>query len=139
MTLTAAQLSTIAAVAAVIIPPVVSLLKRENWPAGVKQVIALAASVAASIVGVAVTVTDWSAVNIAVLAGLAYTGSQVVYQAYFRGSAFDSTLTALPQWKKTAATATPVEPAPVEPTPVAADSGGITAPATTTPAAPAAN
>lgn len=105
MTLTPDQIATISAVASIIIPPVVSLLKREQWPTWVKQLIAMTAAVVAAVIGIAVTVTDWSAINVATLIGLAYLGSQVVYQAYFRGSASDTKLTTLPS-----KTATPAEP-----------------------------
>lgn len=114
MSLSAVQLATIAAVAAAVIPLVVSLLKQEHWSAAVKQAIALAASFACAAVGIAVTVTDWSAINWATLIGLSYTGSQVVYQVYFRGSAFDATLTGLhaPKPKPVVAPTEPSTPVP---------------------------
>lgn len=95
MTLTAVQVATIAAIGSALVPLVVSFLKREHWSAGVKQLLAFVASVAVAVVGIAVTTPHWVALNTASLVGLAYTGSQLVYQTYFRGSAFDGFLTGL--------------------------------------------
>jgi uncharacterized membrane protein len=106
VTLTAPQLAVIAAIGAAIIPLVVSFLKQEHWPTWIKQAIALVASFAVAAAGIALTVTDWSAINIATLVGLAYTGSQVVYQTYFRDSALETALTSIFDALKTNTTGT---------------------------------
>jgi hypothetical protein len=108
MTLTAAQLATITAIGAAIIPLAVSFLKQEHWATWIKQAIAFTISFAVAAVGIAATTTNWSTINIAAIVGLAYTGSQVVYQAYFRNSAFETTLTNTFSKKPPTPPATPV-------------------------------
>jgi hypothetical protein len=93
VTLTSAQLAAIAAVASVISPPIVAFLAKEPWAAWVKQLLSLLVCIGATFVGLAIAGTAFSVQNITYLVGLGYLGSQVVYQAYFRHSVVETTLT----------------------------------------------
>lgn len=112
-TLDATTVGTIAAVGSAVIPPVVSLLKREHWSAQVKQAIAGLASIVVAVVGIALTVHNWSALNLTTLAALAYAGSQLVYGVYFRGSVVETRLTSLGSKNTTVETPPVVTTAPV--------------------------
>ena len=86
---------TIAAIGAAVVPLVVSFLKQQKWSAQVKQLVAGACSVAVAAIGVAVTTHNWGTVNLSELATMVFTGSQLVYGAYFRGSVVETQLAAI--------------------------------------------
>jgi hypothetical protein len=97
--LTPQDIANVAAVSAFVIPPVVSLLKRENWSAGVKQTIAIAISaivgIWALIIGHVITgAVITSPESLITAVGLAFTASQIAYRG-FAGSKVDTRLTAI--------------------------------------------
>ncbi len=86
MSLTPQIVALITAIGGLVGPPVGSLLKRGNWSAQLKQLIAgvVSAGVAAGAIAI-VNPNDFGLPFVS-LAGLVYAGSQVVYGAYFKGS-----------------------------------------------------
>lgn len=97
-TLSVQDIANIAAVGAVVVPPVVSLLKREAWSAGVKQAIAGAIScviaLAALFAGHAISGAQFiNSATIVQTITLVYAASQVAYRG-FHGSTPDTWLTA---------------------------------------------
>lgn len=107
--LTAVDTASISAVGSVVVPPLVSLLKREKWSAQVKQLIAFAIAAIVTVAGLLIAGASFSTTNIASLVALIFTGSQVAYGAYFRGSAVETALSAVGSKAKTVASA-PVSP-----------------------------
>jgi len=95
LALSSADLATISAVGAAIVPPVVSFLKNEKWSTTVKQGIALGVSVVTTVVGLLVAGAHFSVVNLSSEVGLVYLGSQIVYAGYFRQSVAERKLTAV--------------------------------------------
>lgn len=93
--LSATDTSAIAAVGSVVVPPLVSLLKQQKWSAQVKQLIAVAISAAVAVVGLLLAGASFNVTNIASLIALIFTGSQVAYGAYFRGSTVETALSAV--------------------------------------------
>lgn len=93
--LTSTDTAAIAAVGSMVVPPVVSLLKQEKWSAQVKQLIAAVLSAVVALAGLALAGASFSASNIVSLLALIFMGSQVVYGAYFRGSAVEVKLSTI--------------------------------------------
>jgi hypothetical protein len=91
----ATDTATITAIGAAVVPLAVSFLKRENWSASLKQLVAGAVSLVVAVVGIALSTRNWSAVNLTSLAALAYGGSQIIYSTYFRGSVVETKLASM--------------------------------------------
>jgi hypothetical protein len=104
--LTTQTTTIIVAIGALVVPPVVSFIKHATWSAQIKQLIAAAASVAVSAVGLLVTAPHDFGMPFAELSGLIYTGTQAVYGIYFKNSSLDNVLTALFYKKSTTTTVT---------------------------------
>jgi hypothetical protein len=82
----------ITAIGSLVVPPVVSFLKRENWSAQVNQLIAGVISLAVSAVAIWIVAPADFGLPFVTLAGLIYAGSQVIYGAYFKASVVESLL-----------------------------------------------
>ena len=80
-----------AALLAWMIPPVVSLLKKQGWPAWAKQILcgvaALGIAVVSGIINDSITLDSLDVEKVLAAAGWAFAESQVVYQLYFKGTA----------------------------------------------------
>lgn len=123
MALDAATQTTIAAIGAAVIPPVVSFIKRAGWSAQLKQLVALVASGIVAVVGIVVSGGSLTAISITQLTAMAGVGSQAVYGTYFKGSVVDTALSKIHSRPKTpkalpvaTADAERVDNAAVEPT-----------------------
>lgn len=93
--MTAQVIALVTAIGALVVPPVVSFLKREKWSAQVKQLIAAVISVAVAVVAIAICARKDFGLPLLQLAALVYAGSQLVFGAYFKGSTADTFLTAI--------------------------------------------
>ncbi len=85
----------ITALGGLVVPPIVSLLKKESWSAQVKQLIAGLVSLLIAAVAVYFVAPSDFGLPFASLAGLVYAGSQVVYGGWFKNSAVDVALTSV--------------------------------------------
>lgn len=95
MTLSVQVIATITAIGSLVVPPVVSLLKRENWNPQVKQLIAGVLSLGVAAAGIAIVEPADFGLSLVTLGGLIYAGSQIVYGAYFKNSTVESALAKL--------------------------------------------
>ncbi len=82
----------IVAIGALVVPPLVSLIKNEAWSAQVKQLIAGVISLAIAAVAIWLTAPLDFGLPFAQLAALVYAGSQLIYGAYFKQSTFEQVL-----------------------------------------------
>lgn len=92
MTLSVQLVTIITAIGSLVVPPVVSLLKRENWSAEVKQLIAGVLSLGVAAAAIAIVEPADFGLPLLTLGGLIYAGSQFVYGAYFKNSTVETTL-----------------------------------------------
>ena len=82
----------ITTIGALIVPPVVSFLKRENWSPQVKQLICGVLSLGVSAVAIWIVQPADFGLPFVTLGGLVYAGSQLIYGAFFKGSAVETLL-----------------------------------------------
>lgn len=90
--LTAQTIAAITTIGALVVPPIVSLLKKENWNPAVKQLIAGVLSLGVAAAGIALTAPSDFALPLLTLGALVYAGSQVIYGAFFQGSSVETLL-----------------------------------------------
>ena len=83
----------IVAIGALVVPPLVSLIKNQAWSAQVKQLIAAVISLAIAALAFWLTAPSDFGLPFAQLAALVYAGSQFIYGAYFKQSAVEQVLT----------------------------------------------
>jgi hypothetical protein len=95
LTLSPQTVAIILAIGSLVVPPLVSLLKREKWPTQVKQLIAAALSLAISAAAIALVARHDFGLPFVSMASLVYVGSQIIYGAYFKSSAADIYLTSV--------------------------------------------
>ena len=94
MSLSAQTIGLITAIGAIIVPPIVSLLKSETWPSHVKQLICLVVSAVVGIVAIEIDQPRLlTSSNVIVLAGFIFTTATFVYTLLFHGSTSDGALT----------------------------------------------
>jgi hypothetical protein len=91
--LTTQTTSIIVAIGALVVPPIVSLLKHVTWSAQVKQLIAGVLSLGIAALGLWLVDPKDFGLPFAELGGLVYAGSQIIYGAYFKNSSVDTILT----------------------------------------------
>ena len=91
--LTTQTTSIIVAIGALVVPPIVSLIKHITWSAQIKQLIAGVVSLAVAALGLWLVDPKDFGLPFASLAGLVYAGSQIIYGAYFKNSSVDTILT----------------------------------------------
>ncbi len=98
------QLTTIiATVGGLVVPLLVSLLKKVTWSAQIKQLIAGLISLAVAAIAIWIVNPSLFGLPFATLAALVYAASQFAYGLYFKGSSVDTILTAA-IYKKPAST-----------------------------------
>ncbi len=97
----------IAGIGGLVVPPIVSLLKRISWPAQVKQLLAAVRSLGVAAVALAITAPSDFALPFLQLGALVYAATQVAYGAFFQGSTLDTVLTAIGNKPKPAPTTPP--------------------------------
>ena len=85
----------IVAIGALVVPPCVSFLKREHWPAQVKQLIALVLSCGVVAIALYIEAPKDFGLPFMSLAALVFAGSQIIYGVYFKSSAADTFLTSI--------------------------------------------
>lgn len=90
--LTPAVVALITTIGALVVPPVVSLLKRESWPNQIKQLVAGVLSLGIAAAAIAIVAPADFALPLLTLGGLIYAGSQVIYGAYFSNSTLETLL-----------------------------------------------
>lgn len=83
----------ITTIGALVVPPVVSLLKRTHWSAQIKQLVAGVLSFAIAAIAIYIVAPKDFGLPLVNLTGLVYAGSQIIYGAYFRGSTVATLLT----------------------------------------------
>lgn len=93
MTLSSHTVAIIVTIGSLVVPPVTSLLKKEQWSAQLKQLIAGVLSIAVAVAGIALTAPNDFGLPLVSLGGLVYAGSQIIYGAYFKNSVLDNKLT----------------------------------------------
>ncbi len=81
------------AIIAMVLVPIVSLIKRPSWPSKVNFVLGMVAAAIAAIVGTLIDNQGKSWRELIPQAGVAFTTAQVVYQLYFSGTSLNAKLT----------------------------------------------
>ena len=82
----------ITTIGSLVVPPVVSFLKREKWSPQIKQLICGVLSLGVSAVAIWIVQPADFGLPFVTLGGLVYAGSQVIYGAFFKGSAVETLL-----------------------------------------------
>ena len=87
----------IATIAGLIAAPVISFLKKQDWPDEIKQVVALGASAVIAFLSILlsggfneVTINDWE--SLTAQFGIVFVSSQVFYQQYFKNTEVNTKL-----------------------------------------------
>jgi hypothetical protein len=87
-----AVIAIITTIGSLAVPPVVSLLKRENWDPAIKHLICGVLSLGVSALALWIVEPADFGLPLLTLGGLIYAGSQIVYQAYFKNSTAETLL-----------------------------------------------
>lgn len=77
------------AILAIVLTPVVSFLKQENWPTQVKYLLAMGISFVAASAEVIINNQPTTWTQYSALVGIAIATTQSIYQLYFSGSDFE--------------------------------------------------
>ncbi len=95
MALTPQVVAIITTIGSLVVPPLVSFLKRQSWSAQLKQLLAGVLSTAVAAAAIAIVAPKDFGLSFVTLAGLVYAGGQLVYGAYFKGSSTEVLLAAV--------------------------------------------
>lgn len=93
MTVSPAVIAVITTIGALVVPPVVSFLKRESWPSQLKVAVTGVLSVGVAAAAIAIAEPSDFALPLVTLGGLIFAGATLAYHLMFKGSEVDTALT----------------------------------------------